>query len=1091
MNPLRLICCIALVCLFGETAYAQFYNGSQQEFGKNRVQYRDFHWIYYPGENFEVYYYQGGRDLAAYAMQVAEESHEAISQALDYPLAEKIQIVVYNKQSEWRQSNVGLASADEYNIGGSTRIIGSKMFVYYEGSHQQLAEQIKSNLTRVIFSQMMFGGDWKDVIKNSTLLSVPTWFEEGIVSYITDPWNPEVEAHVRNGILSGNYDRFNRLTDEEAQFAGHALWKYIGDTYGENVIPNILYMTRISRNIESGFLYVLGVSLDTVTAEFIEYYRARFEHLDEIKTFPETNLQGEAFSARKQERMLRKGLGDLPVRVKKHYDYSQFKVSPDGSKIAYVTNELGQYKIWLYDIETGKHRKIFKREYKLARITDKSFPILTWHPTGEMLAFTFEKKGRAYIGNYTVDTKKVQEKELFRIDKVVDFQFSDDGRRMIFSGVAEGQSDLYLYQVIGNNQQQLTNDPYDDLNPRFLEGSESVIFASNRPDDTLRTVTGSPLFNLNTDIYIMDLDDRSILERVTSTPQINESNPSSYDGKNYTYLSDETGILNRYVAYIDSTISHVDTTIHYRWFTVSNRISDLSASPVEYDFNPRNGTYSLIHLDDNRPKLSIGDIKNDLPLTSDGTAPKEAGDGDSSDSADGNFYVPEKKKKEGEVDINNYQFADDPRDYEYEKQTIHLDEFDDKGSVVQISDNDSTSTFELPKTKNYEINFATDYVLTQLDNSFANQFYQNLTGPGGSAPGLSGLIKLGVSDLFEDYKIIGGFRLSGDLENNDYALSYENLSKRLDKKVVLQRQGQRIFTGQSVVQLRTLSAEYRVSWPINELFAVKGSALYRFDKGVFLSVDAANLREPNQIANDVGLKVQLVYDNTINRGLNLYNGTRWKIWAERYQDPTDTESDLNVIGADFRHYERIHRDLILAFRLAGHTSIGDRKVATYLGGVDNWLFQRVDNSMPVSSDQGYFFQTLATPLRGFWVNSRNGNSFAVANAEIRWPIFKYLLNKPIKSDFIENFQVVGFGDVGSAWTGPHPYSPENEFNNQVTSQGPVTVTIQNNREPVIYGYGFGLRSRLLGYFVRADWAWGIDDQQILPRVFYLSLSLDF
>jgi hypothetical protein len=36
-----------------------------------------------------------------------------------------------------------------------------------------------------------------------------------------------------------------------------------------------------------------------------------------------------------------------------------------------------------------------------------------------------------------------------------------------------------------------------------------------------------------------------------------------------------------------------------------------------------------------------------------------------------------------------------------------------------------------------------------------------------------------------------------------------------------------------------------------------------------------------------------------------------------------------------------------------------------------------------------------------------------------------------------------------------------------------------------------LRSKVLGYFMRADWAWGIDDNQVLPRVFYLSLNMDF
>ncbi|MFT6410835.1 MAG: hypothetical protein ACJA15_001659, partial [Flavobacteriales bacterium] len=48
-----------------------------------------------------------------------------------------------------------------------------------------------------------------------------------------------------------------------------------------------------------------------------------------------------------------------------------------------------------------------------------------------------------------------------------------------------------------------------------------------------------------------------------------------------------------------------------------------------------------------------------------------------------------------------------------------------------------------------------------------------------------------------------------------------------------------------------------------------------------------------------------------------------------------------------------------------------------------------------------------------------------------------------------------------------------------------------NREPIIWGYGFGLRSRLLGYFVRADWAWGVDDGMIMDRVFSISLSTDF
>ena len=58
-------------------------------------------------------------------------------------------------------------------------------------------------------------------------------------------------------------------------------------------------------------------------------------------------------------------------------------------------------------------------------------------------------------------------------------------------------------------------------------------------------------------------------------------------------------------------------------------------------------------------------------------------------------------------------------------------------------------------------------------------------------------------------------------------------------------------------------------------------------------------------------------------------------------------------------------------------------------------------------------------------------------------------------------------------------------------KGPVVVIIDNNNYPIVAGYGFGLRTKLFGYFIRADWAWGIENNVRLPSIFYLSLSLDF
>ena len=150
-----------------------------------------------------------------------------------------------------------------------------------------------------------------------------------------------------------------------------------------------------------------------------------------------------------------------------------------------------------------------------------------------------------------------------------------------------------------------------------------------------------------------------------------------------------------------------------------------------------------------------------------------------------------------------------------------------------------------------------------------------------------------------------------------------------------------------------------------------------------------------------------------------------------------------------------------------------------------------NNATPVTPGQNYSFQALATNLRGFRQNVRNGNSFALINSEIRWPFVRYFAGHPLRSNFLNSIQVVGFGDIGAAWTGTSPWNANNGYDMEVITNGPVKVTLDSNRNPIVSGFGVGGRAQILGYFVRADWAWGIENNYILPRIFYLSFSLDF
>jgi len=439
--------------------------------------------------------------------------------------------------------------------------------------------------------------------------------------------------------------------------------------------------------------------------------------------------------------------------------------------------------------------------------------------------------------------------------------------------------------------------------------------------------------------------------------------------------------------------------------------------------------------------------------------------------------------RDQEIDIDNYVF---------ERQASVKVAGEDQ--PVWMLENDNKNKFVVPKKLNYRVEYSMNEFVTQIDFNFINMTYQPFAGGGAPIflnPGFNALFRVGMSDLLEDYRLVGGVRLNINLINNEYMFSYSNLKHRLDKEVVLHRVTVENIYGYDIIRNHSHEAYFVLKWPFSPVFAVRGTASYRNDATVVLSTDVISLKRQTIYTNWGGLKGELIYDNTRKLGLNLYDGTRYKIFAEYYQQIEKGNQQLIVLGIDFRHYIKIHRTFIWANRLAASTSMGHNKLIYYMGGVDNWLAPRFNPSTPIDYSQNYAFQTLATNMRGFHQNIRNGNSFIVLNSELRMPVFKYLYNRPIRSDFLNNFQLVGFVDAGTAWTSWNPYSGENSLYTKYIYSGSLLIKVEQQRDPMVGGFGAGLRTRVLGYFMRGDLAWGVEDGKIRKPVFYFSLSLDF
>ena len=1101
----KLILCTLLFLWMGcDIMSGQFYNGHRMTFGKNRVQYKNFYWQYYRFDRFDVYFNQEGNELALYAESVITPELDRIEGLFDYIIEKRIIFIVYNKLTEFRQGNVGLITGiDEYNTGGVTRIVDNKVFLYFDGDRESFLKQIRASIAEIVVNEMIYGSALTANMATSATLNIPEWFHKGLMAYIGDPWNVEMDDRIRDGINSGRYNKFTKLVGDDAVWAGHSFWRFIEQEYGAAVIPNIVYIIRINKNVKNGFLYVLGNDLKGLSKDWLKFYTETYAN-EEGNPYPDSPPEIK--------------------RPKKNRVYQNMKLSPDGRYLSYVTKDMGQYRVWLRDLETGKQKRIFKREQKLEQIQDYTYPVLTWHPSGEILLFIYEEKGGIKMTFYNVvDKKIVNTRNLLYFSKILDVDFSPDGSKLLFSAYRYGRTDIFVHTMSSGTNEQLTDDIADDRNPRFIDNGKKIIFASNRTDDTLRFegATIRPLAPYST-LYVYDYEKRTTkLISLANEKYANQTEPVELSHNRFAFMSDQSGVFNRYEASFDSVISHVDTAVHYRYTTKSRPLTGYSRNIVNQDVNAANGTGANMFQKKGRLFMFRGSMDENvsapLPVTKfrkelmrkNQIADSIALEAKNAIPAilldDGNILTPEGDTVKFDMNrVNIYRYV-----FEVEKLNFYKNEFE--LSDYQL-ENDSIKA-ERNKIRIYQTAFYQNYLVSQVDFSFLETSYQAYTG--GAVyynPGLNVLLKVGANDLFEDYKVIGGIRVATDFQSNEYLLSVENLKHRLDRQIIYHRQmfeNDAIHNDTYIFLAKTVTQQlfYSLRWPFTQTFAIKGTATLRNDKTTYLTdyypTGIPSPRTlPGYMKNWAGLKVEAIFDNTRKIGINIPVGWRYKVFAESYWQlkitKNDESSNLYVLGADFRYYQPIHRNLIFASRFATSSSFGNSRLLYYLGSVDNWItiFRNkpvYDNTVRVDRQEKYAYQALATNMRGFIQNIRNGNNFALMNNEIRWPFIQYFARYPM-SNFWSSLQLVGFFDVGSAWSGVSPFGKTSAYDYEIVppdGKGSVIVTIETERDPFVYGYGFGIRALMLGYFMRFDWAWGVENKTVLPRVFYFSMSLDF
>jgi hypothetical protein len=1091
------------------------------EFGKNRVQYKKLVWKFHQSPNFNTYTSQGGVELGKYVAQVAEQELGGIENFVEYSLQRRANIIVYSNYDDYKSSNIGLGS-DWQSAGGLTKLVNNKIVVYFDGNHANLKRQIKEGIAKVLSDNLLFGEDIGEFASNQALLDLPKWMLDGYVLYAAENWSVEKDDALKSAMLSGAYNTFYQFAFDKPTLAGHAFWNYIGEKYRKENITYLLYLARIYKNLNSACLKVCKKKFKEILSDFMEFEQEKYaKDIRQRKNSP-------------------KGQLNISEDVSKK-DYFRFQANPNpkSSNYAVVEFNRGIYSVKLME-NFYDGRVLLKSGVRTNQgDINPNYPIMSWDNKGTKLLVIYSEEGSIKMFVYDVVThiKRFKQK-IAGIDQILDASYMLDANNVVMSAAKNGHTDIYTYKIEENQLTQFTDDVYDDIHPSFVSfpNKSGILFASNRPSPYAPNTDTAIPSKYHFNVFMVDYLNNSKNKQITQLTNLkygNASYPMGYNTNHFTFVADENGVGNRWAGFFATQRNGLDTLYHIgddmlrnaspkeidstlnAWqrekpdsisyfqvykdstytFPITNYQSSLLETRISGDKGQvsevrREGDYKFLY------KLRVDSIalkKRNLNLRPTTYMKKVM---DEIRAQEGKAIVY-KKNRDTVAKTNLFQseFSDEP-----------VDSFSiKKAELLSAKANNILSDSKL---FDYRLKFSSDYILSGFSNNLLLNRYQPYAGGAGPIQLNNGNnfnfnLRVGTSDLFEDQKFMGGIRFGTDLKDKDIIFSYQNFRKRLDWGVTYYRSNvTNYFNTPFSNMLITNLYQGNVAYPFNEVKSLRATFGLRIDRGILKSYDNSvgypdpgALAYPDTISKYIVSRLEYVHDNTINTTQNIWNGLRYKIFLDINMPTLKTEMNngkatLNL-GFDARYYYKIYRNFIWAGRAAADFSWGGQKIIYYLGGVDSWINPKFNSQNFPARDQSYAFQSLAVNMRGYQQNIANGNNAFVINSEFRLPLFATIFNKPINNAFIRNFQLTQFIDLGTAWNGKYN-GIKRPGDVIVDANSPVVVKLDaGGLGPFAGGYGFGIRSTLLGYFMKLDTAWPMKGVFKGKPIYYFSLGFDF
>jgi Tol biopolymer transport system component len=539
-------------------------------------------WMTIETEHFYVHYHTGAERTGRVVAKIAEEIYAPVTSLYDHKPDQKVSFIIRDYDD--------ISNGAAYFYENKVEIYAPSMDFDLRGTHNWLRNVITHEFTHIVQIQtaMKFGRtmpgfylQWlgyeperrPDVLYGfpNVIVSypisgfvVPVWFAEGVAQYNRadlgyDFWDSHRDMILRSYALDKNLLTWEQMAvfgktslgNESSYNAGFAFVHYLARTYGEEKL------NEISRNLARLTAATIDGAIERAVgkpgSEVYADWRAEVERDYAVRVAPILTARREGDSLivlddpgghaapdnrEPQTLPIRPGRPNggpvLPccsMAMNTGFANLYPAYSPDGSKIAYVSNKTADYfsqsSLYVYDVAT-------KTEQRLVGGVRTG---ISWSPDGKRIYYGRNTRenphGSLQCDLHVYDIGEEEETRLTRGARGLSPAVSPDGRLIAFTVTADGTSNLAIVNADGSGYHQVTAylNGEQVYNPKWSPGGDRIIFDYSIKD-------GRDIASINPDgsdlRFLVTGEDDSRLGTYTR------------DGLQILFSSDRTGIFNLY-----------------------------------------------------------------------------------------------------------------------------------------------------------------------------------------------------------------------------------------------------------------------------------------------------------------------------------------------------------------------------------------------------------------------------------------------------------------------------------------------------------------------------------------------------------------